>query len=163
MKTQIYIQRKTNLFMKKIIYLFLSLMIIVGQVESTQAQNQPNILVVITDDMGVDAMSWYGIGEEQPNTPNLDNLKNEGILFNNAWGYAKCSPSRATILTGRYGSKNGVIRAGPDLPLDEVTIFEHIDDLTDGAYADALFGKWHLGDEQSPNLQGVDHFVGYMG
>ncbi|MEO0339954.1 MAG: sulfatase-like hydrolase/transferase, partial [Bacteroidota bacterium] len=127
------------------------------------AQDRPNILIIITDDMGIDAMSVYGVGAEQPHTPELNALLSQGILFNNAWGYAKCSPSRATILTGRYGNKNGVMRAGPTLPDSETTIFEHLQSLTSNAYNGALFGKWHLGDAQTPNAQGVDHFVGYMG
>ena len=134
---------------------------------SLNAQDRPNILVIIADDMGVDAMSAYGIGTNQPNTPFLDSLISEGILFQNAWGYSTCSPSRAAMLTGRYANKNGVRTSNQThLRLSEQTLFEHIDSITNGAYADAAFGKWHLSSgasvETHPNDQGANLYVGNL-
>lgn len=129
------------------------------------AQKRPNILVVIADDMGVDAMSAYGIGTEQPNTPVLDSLINEGLLFKNAWGHPTCSPSRAAMLTGLNVSKNGVTTSSSDLELTHVTLFEQIAAITGNDYADAAFGKWHLGgnnDLSNPNDQGADRYVGHL-
>jgi len=130
-----------------------------------KAQDRPNILVIIADDMGVDAMSAYGIGTNQPNTPFLDSLINEGILFENAWGYPSCSPSRAAMLTGRYSHKTGTLNSN-SLRLSEETLFEYVDSITGSAYADAAFGKWHLSTntdaEIHPNNQGADHFDGYL-
>lgn len=125
-----------------------------------QGQNRPNILLLIADDMGTDAFSPYNIGVDQPHTPVLNSMMSEGILFMNAWGYPLCAPSRASLITGRYGNKNGVMRIGPNLPVSEVTIFEHLSTITNDEYADALFGKWQLGGADNPNNQGVDYYAG---
>ncbi|MEM7102754.1 MAG: sulfatase-like hydrolase/transferase [Bacteroidota bacterium] len=126
------------------------------------SQNRPNILILIADDMGTDAMGVYGIGTDQPNTPNLDGMLDDGLLFTNAWAYPTCAPSRASLLTGRYGNKNGVIRSGPNLPNEEVTIFEHLKAITNNGYAAAAFGKWHLGNANHPNNNGLDYFAGSL-
>ena len=127
-----------------------------------QAQSRPNILVIIADDMGTDAFAPYNIGTDLPNTPHLDSLAQQGVLFRNAWGYATCAPSRASLMTGRYGNKNGIVRSGPDLPDEEITLFEHIETITSGEYVNAVFGKWHLGNANHPNTQGVDHYDGNL-
>ena len=124
----------------------------------TFSQNRPNILIIIADDMGTDAMSAYGIGSDLPTTPHLDGLLSDGILFTNAWAYPTCAPSRASLLTGRYGNKNGVMRSGPNLSSDEVTLFEHLKDITNEEYATGAFGKWHLGNANHPNNNGLDYY-----
>jgi arylsulfatase A-like enzyme len=129
---------------------------------SSLAQNRPNILILITDDMGVDAFSPYQLGTDVPNTPNLNAMASNGLLFNNAWAYPTCAPSRAALITGRYGNKNGITRSGPNLAEEEISLFEYIDTLTNGAYADAVFGKWHLGNANSPNTQGADYYTGNL-
>ena len=144
------------------VFFILTLLILVSQTNFIQAQNRPNILIVIADDMGTDAFSTYNIGTDLPNTPNLDNLLEEGILFMNAWAYGTCAPSRASLLTGRYGNKNGVVRSGPNLSSSEVTLFEHLSAITGDEYVDAVFGKWHLGNANHPNNNGVDHYDGNL-
>ncbi len=124
------------------------------------SQDRPNILVLVADDMGADAFAPYNIGTDLPHTPNLSQLVTNGLLFKNAWSNPTCAPSRSSLLTGRIGSKTGLVRSGPNLDRNELTLFEHIADITNDAYTDALFGKWHLGNANSPNLQGVDHFIG---
>ena len=124
------------------------------------AQPRPNVLILIADDMGTDAFGAYDIGTDLPSTPNLDSLLSNGILFKNAWSYPTCAPSRASLLTGRYGNKNGVMRSGPNLPNPQITLFEHLSTLTTDAYAGAVFGKWHLGNRNHPNNNGVDHYAG---
>ena len=138
----------------------LSFLLFLFSFSQINAQSRPNILVVIADDMGRDAMSEYGIGAQQPNTPNLNSLMSQGIKFNNVWSYPTCAPSRASLLTGRYGNKTGLLQSGPNLPNSEVTLFEQISTITNGEYSDALFGKWHLGGPNTPNTQGVDRYVG---
>ena len=69
----------------------------------------PNILVIIGDDMGVETMSSYGIGTPTAVTPNLDQLAARGMRFERFWSQAACSPTRAAILTGRYGFRTGVV------------------------------------------------------
>jgi arylsulfatase A-like enzyme len=68
----------------------------------------PNFLVLIGDDMGVESLNCYGIGASPAHTPTLDSLCNQGMRFDNFWSQPVCSPTRATILTGQYGFRNGV-------------------------------------------------------
>ncbi len=70
----------------------------------------PNILLIIGDDMGVETLASYGLGESPPHTPALDQLAREGVRFNNFWAQPVCSPTRATLLTGRYGFRTGIGR-----------------------------------------------------
>jgi len=73
-------------------------------------ESRPNILVIIGDDMGVETLRSFGIGTDTPDTPTLDELATRGVRFTNVWAQAMCSPTRATILTGRYGFRTGVGR-----------------------------------------------------
>jgi len=68
----------------------------------------PNILVIIADDLGTEALGMYGIGEETAVTPNLDSLAAQGVRFEGFWSQPSCSPTRAALLTGRYAFRTGV-------------------------------------------------------
>ena len=70
----------------------------------------PNILLIIGDDMGVETLASYGLGENPPMTANLDDLAQDGVRFTNFWSQPVCSPTRATVVTGRYGFRTGVGR-----------------------------------------------------
>ncbi|MDB4610221.1 sulfatase-like hydrolase/transferase, partial [Verrucomicrobia bacterium] len=72
-------------------------------VNSGQTGEKPNILVIIGDDMGVETLKTYGVGPTTPQTKALDSLAANGVSFDNFWSQSACSPTRATILTGRYG------------------------------------------------------------
>ena len=74
----------------------------------------PNILLLIADDLGVEQLASFGIGSQPANTPNLDRLARQGISFSNVWSQPICSPTRATLLTGRYGFRTGVGTATPE-------------------------------------------------
>ena len=79
----------------------------------------PNILLMIGDDMGVETLASYDVGENPPATAALDELANQGVRFTNFWSQPICSPTRATLLTGRYGFRTGVgrpIAHGPPMP-----------------------------------------------
>ena len=75
-----------------------------------QATAAPNILLILADDMGVETLSVYGLGETAPTTATIDALARDGLLFRNFWSQPVCSPTRATIMTGRYGFRTGVGR-----------------------------------------------------
>ncbi len=133
-----------------------------------------NVLLLIADDLGVDQLAAYGIGSDLPPTPNLDQMAAEGVLFRNAWSQPVCSPTRATIQTGRYAFRTtigGVINTSsnePGLSLDEVTLPEMLDLGTGARYAHAMIGKWHLGTSQvggalAPDLAGYGYFAGTLG
>ena len=68
----------------------------------------PNFLLILGDDMGVETLSSYNLNDSAALTPNLDRLAAEGIRFNNMWSQPVCSPTRATVMTGRYGFRNKV-------------------------------------------------------
>ncbi|MDA1266085.1 MAG: sulfatase-like hydrolase/transferase [Planctomycetota bacterium] len=136
---------------------------------SSVALAQDNILVVIADDMGVDRLGIYG---EHPNpgvTPNLDQLAARGLLFRNAWIHPGCTPSRASMLTGRLPSRHGlgaILTADTPLglPLQEITIPEMLDIGTGSAYTSFAVGKWHIAgstdDMLHPLRQGFHHHSG---
>ncbi|MDG2089747.1 MAG: sulfatase-like hydrolase/transferase [Gammaproteobacteria bacterium] len=84
---------------------------------SSEVSNQnaaPNILVIIADDLGVEQLAAFGIGTQPASTPNLDRLAQQGMSFSNVWAQPICSPTRATLLTGRYGFRTGIGSATPE-------------------------------------------------
>ena len=124
-----------------------------------------NILLIIADDLGVDNVSAY---EEQPNhsaqTPNIDSLTERGLLFRNTWANPQCSPTRASLLTGRHAFRHGVTHpsvATTTLSSDEETAAEI---LSRAGYQTGLFGKWHLGTSAGtfPTDQGFDTYSGNL-
>ncbi|MBK8096130.1 MAG: sulfatase-like hydrolase/transferase [Planctomycetes bacterium] len=125
-----------------------------------------NVLIVIADDVGVDAIGCYGAGASPPPTPNIDALAGRGVRFTRAHGCPTCSPTRASIQTGRYPFRTGVGHplGNPEtgLAASEVLLPEV---LAATQRPRALFGKWHLGDatgNTTPNDQGWPHFAGTM-
>ena len=127
------------------------------------AGNRPNIIIILTDDMG-----WGDIGLNGATliqTPNIDRLGHEGVQLTHFYAGANvCTPSRAALLTGRYPIRSGmqhVIYPHSDwgMPAEEITIAEL---LKSTGYATGMIGKWHLGhhDEFWPTNQGFDEFYG---
>ena len=81
---------------------------IAGGTAHAQDASVPNILVIIGDDMGIETLASFGVGTNTPTTATLDALAEQGVSFANMWAQPVCSPTRATILTGRYGFRTGV-------------------------------------------------------
>ncbi len=129
-------------------------------------ESTPNVLLVIADDFGVDLVSAYGEGTAPPCTPTIDGLAAEGMLFRNAWAYPTCSPTRASLLTGRYGFRTGIgtVGGGNVLANSETTLAEALRDSPAG-YTTAALGKWHLGGNNllHPNTSGFGHYAGPIG
>lgn len=132
------------------------------------ATPHPNILLIIADDLGVETLSSYGVGQEPAVTPNLDQLAQRGIRFDNFWAQPVCSPTRATVLTGRYGFRTGVTfaasRLNPGIRTDEFTLFQGLQ-LGAPEYSHALIGKWHLQDQENggtdnPGRMGIKYYAG---
>ncbi|MEZ4772537.1 MAG: sulfatase-like hydrolase/transferase [Bacteroidia bacterium] len=125
----------------------------------------PNILLIIADDMGKDATSGFSEGTVKPNTPNLNKIKNDGLVFTNLWVNPTCSPTRASIITGKYGYRTGVKWANDALSTSEDYLQNYITETTNHAYATAVVGKWHLsGDVTSANPEslGIDYYAGLI-
>lgn len=137
------------------------------QIAQAPAPSSPNILLVIVDEMGLDATPGYPIGAEKPRMPTLTRLMQDGLTFDNAWATPECSPTRATILTGRYGFRTGVGASDTGPSLNETGIQRFLDQRVPGRYAHAVIGKWHLatqdnGGYRNPNLMGVGHYSGLL-
>ncbi len=86
----------------------LSLYIAGVPIVHAQGDSSPNILVIIGDDMGIETLASFGVGTDTPKTAALDALAERGVSFTNMWAQPVCSPTRATIMTGRYGFRTGV-------------------------------------------------------
>ena len=76
--------------------------------DTATESSSPNILLIIADDMGKDAIKGYSEGSIKPITPNIDALRTKGLTFNNFWSNPVCSPTRACIITGKYGYRTNV-------------------------------------------------------
>ncbi len=132
-----------------------------------------NILLIIADDMGIDASPCYDLGLEKPSMPNLERLCHQGLVFEQVWATPACSSTRATLLTGRYGFRTGIGSAiGPNTPaggisLAEVTIQQFLKENAPLTYRTAVIGKWHLSDRSNggannPTMMGIDHYAGLL-
>lgn len=131
-----------------------------------------NVLLILGNDMGVDVSSFYPTPVRQvtdppaPPLPNLARLAKQGVLFRNAWASAECSPTRATLFTGRYGFRTGIgayVKSGrPQLSKSEVGMPEVMRASYGNDYYMAHVGKWHLSilGAQEPLLHGWPHYAG---
>lgn len=150
--------------------------------------NSPNVLVILMDDMAysdISAYSYLGSDKATINTPNIDSIANGGIMMDNFYSASPvCSPSRFSILTGRYSSRGYLdnvvfpsdIMSNPWSPThflnpyqflcnvdgilgDEITFAEV---LQAAGYNTGCIGKWNLGDygQYLPTSQGFDYFYG---
>ncbi len=151
---------------KTILFAFLC----ISMLNQLYAQEEPNIILILTDDQG-----WADVGFNGSTdipTPSLDKLASEGIVFSNGYvSHPYCSPSRAGLLTGRYQARfghdcnmpyEGENDASIGTPLSEKMISEA---LKEQGYRTSAIGKWHVGDHPDlhPPAQGFDHWFGFPG
>jgi arylsulfatase A-like enzyme len=132
------------------------------------AFGQPNIIVILVDDLGVGDVGFSG-GKDFP-TPHLDQLAAEGCRFSHAYVNPMCSPTRAALMTGLYPQRFGIEDNRPldgeltGMDTSQVLLPER---LRMAGYHTRLIGKWHLGkganDEFAPLNRGFDEFFGYYG
>ena len=125
--------------------------------------SKPNMLLIVADDAG-----WRDVGyhDSEIKTPAIDNLAKTGIELNQFYVCPTCSPSRASLLTGRPASRFGILgpiagKSKQVLPVETPTLAEL---LRDSGYATAITGKWHLGlrPENGPHKYGFEYTYGYL-
>ncbi len=128
---------------------------------SNKIAPNPNILLILTDDMGFGDVS--SSGNLIISTPNLDKLAEKSVRFNYFYVSPVCAPTRASLLTGRYHQRTGVrsVTNGYETMDPEESTMAEILKLQ--GYRTALFGKWHLGEyyPSVPNAQGFDEYLGF--
>lgn len=122
--------------------------------------DRPNIVVVLVDDLRFD--EFHAAGHPYLDTPNIDRLAREGALFVNAFhAVPLCSPNRATLLTGQYPSRHGIIdNLSRDLASHHLETFNI--PLQAAGYRTAFLGKWHMGNDPTPR-PGWDYWVAMPG
>ena len=149
------------------------ILFICSLVSCTPQKTPPNIIFLLVDDLGWNDVGCYGSTFYE--TPNIDRLAKEGMRFTNAYAACPvCSPTRASILTGKYPARLNITDWIPgfdpknrpllgtqdkhELPLEEITIAES---LKQAGYQTAFMGKWHLGEPGFfPENQGFDINIG---
>src|ERR1039457_4705327 len=127
---------------------------------------KPNIVVIMSDDVGIWNIGAYNRGAMAGRTPNLDKLSKEGMLFTDYYAEASCTAGRAAFMTGELPIRTGLTTVGQagakvGLPAEAATFATALKSL---GYATGQFGKNHLGDlnEYLPTVHGFDEFFGYL-
>ena len=148
------------------VFLLAFFMLVPLALSSTRSDSKPNIVLILMDNFGYGEIGVYGGGALRgAPTPNIDGIAAEGLQLTNYNVEAEFTPSRAALMTGRYGIRT---RKRPDGPPRgvwygitkwEITLAEM---LSDSGYATGIFGKWHLGDTEGryPTDQGFDEWIG---
>jgi arylsulfatase A-like enzyme len=136
-----------------------------------KAQDKPNIVFILIDDMGWKDLGY--MGSDYYESPNIDKLAKNGMVFTNAYANAaNCAPTRASLLTGQHTSRHGIFTVSSSargkskdrrliptenslqISLDKVTIAES---LNKAGYVSAAIGKWHVG--RKPEEHGFDYSI----
>ena len=119
-----------------------------------------NIIFILTDDHRYDAIGFLK-GQSWLDTPNLDSLARDGAYLKNAFVTTSlCSPSRASILTGRYAHQHKIVDNNTAIPPGTTFFPEY---LQKAGYATAFIGKWHMGGESDNPQPGFDRWVSFRG
>jgi len=130
------------------------------------AAERPNILVIFGDDIGIWNISRYSMGQMGYQTPNIDRIANEGIIFTDYYGEQSCTAGRSAFITGQHPVRTGLTKVGIPgsaigLQPQDPTLAELLKPL---GYTTGQFGKNHLGDKDEflPTNHGFDEFFGNL-
>lgn len=155
---------KSKLPAGKVVLFWVTALLLIPAIGHAKA---PNFLLIIADDLGVDALGSYNVSNNTADTPNLDKLANEGVSFDNFWVTPACTTTRAALISGQHGYSSTVEYVPAVLPSNTRTLQQRLkqEDLPE-AYATGIFGKWHLGgrrpDLNHPSQFGVDTYGGNL-
>jgi len=130
---------------------------------SSASKTRPNVILILTDDQGYGDLGCHG--NDKIRTPHLDRFHGQSVRFTNFYSSPLCSPTRASLLTGRYNYRTGVVDTWVGLALmrpEELTMAEL---LGKAGYRTGIFGKWHLGDDfpMRPMDQGFNECLIHKG
>lgn len=144
----------------KFIKYFFFLLPLMGLMSCAE-KRQPNVILILTDDQGWGDLSLHGNPSVQ--TPHMDQLAKEGVRFERFYVNPLCAPTRASILTGKYALRTGVVSVSKSFEVmneGETTI---ADIFRDNGYKTGIFGKWHNGEHYPyhPLARGFDEFFGF--
>lgn len=128
------------------------------------AQTQPNVILIVVDDLGWNDVGYHG---SEIQTPTINRLAREGVELNRFYVHPTCSPTRSSLMTGKAALRLGHLNPlgknnAKGLPLSEKILPQY---FKENGYQTNLVGKWHLGrfkKEYWPNNRGFDHFYGYL-
>ncbi len=142
------------------------LLMIYGSTAASAQAKQPNIVVIMGDDIGMWNIGAYHRGLMAGKTPNLDKFAKEGMLFTDYYAEASCTAGRANFITGELPIRTGMTTVGQagakiGIPAEAVTTATILKSM---GYATGQFGKNHLGDRNEflPCVHGFDEFFGYL-
>src|ERR1700754_842177 len=131
-----------------------------------QQQQRPNIVIIWGDDIGQSNVSAYSRGVMGDQTPNIDSVARDGMMFTDYYAEQSCTAGRASFITGQHGLRTGLTKVGmpgakAGMQKEDPTI---ADLLKAQGYATAQIGKNHLGDrnEYLPTVHGFDEFHGNL-
>jgi arylsulfatase A-like enzyme len=151
----------------KIIFIFIALVAVLALVPGpAAAQQKPNIIMIMGDDIGIWNIGAYHRGMMAGRTPSIDRLAAEGMLFTDYYAEASCTAGRANFITGELPIRTGMTTVGQagaplGIPAEAPTIATALKSM---GYATGQFGKNHLGDKNEflPTVHGFDEFFGYL-
>ena len=152
-------------FYKSLLYSLGMLITSSSLLAGVSPESPPNFIFVYTDDQG----PWaWGLDDPDARTPNMDLIASQGARLTNSFTTTPvCSPSRASLMTSRYGSELGITDYIPGASEPNVGLSSEVitwpEMLSQAGYATGLVGKWHLGtaDRFHPTRQGYDYFAGF--